>query len=427
MKQLFTNVMIFDGSGSDLFAGEVLIDGDKISSVVKGDVKIDRTGAKVYDGGGKTLMPGMVEAHAHLTWPTNIERVVNGMMLPLEEHVMVTVTNARITLDAGFTSAYSAGSVAEKVEPYLRDMINAGHIPGPRLRASSLEKGFHMLTGAVKEDAPMPDEFDSNIKDGFDTLKQRGIKELTSYIKDMKAMGCDSVKILLSNDEAFKPGGSHDLLYSPEEVLAIGETAKEVGVWLACHSQSAESIKLACKAGFRALFHCIHCDEEGLDMMEARKNELFMAPAAGLMYSRCYEAEAFGIDKATAEKMGAFLALEKNAENIPEMRKRGIRVLPGGDYGFPYNEIGRNARDLEIFVNMFGFTPKEALVAATKEGGELCDWPVGQIKPGYFADILLIDGDPTKDVSILQHKNKMPVVMKGGEFHRVPPELLVEH
>jgi len=263
MKQLFTNVMIFDGSGSDLFAGEVLIDGDKISSVVKGDVKIDRTGAKVYDGGGKTLMPGMVEAHAHLTWPTNIERVVNGMMLPLEEHVMVTVTNARITLDAGFTSAYSAGSVAEKVEPYLRDMINAGHIPGPRLRASSLEKGFHMLTGAVKEDAPMPDEFDSNIKDGFDTLKQRGIKELTSYIKDMKAMGCDSVKILLSNDEAFKPGGSHDLLYSPEEVLAIGETAKEVGVWLACHSQSAESIKLACKAGFRALFHVFIVTKKG--------------------------------------------------------------------------------------------------------------------------------------------------------------------
>ena len=424
-RKVFTNIHIFDGSGSDRFAGEVLIEDDKIVAVARSGEPLDKTGATIFDGQGYTLMPGMVESHAHLTWPSNIERVVNGMMLPLEEHVLVTATNARITLDAGFTSAYSAGSVAEKVEPYLRDMINAGHIPGPRLRASALEKGFHMLTGDNGKQDNCPEEFDTSIKDGFDSLKDRSIQELKTYIRDMKAMGCDTVKILLSNDEAFKKGASHELLYSAEEVLAVGEAAKEAGVWLACHSQSAESIKLACQAGFRVLYHCIHADEEGMDMMAARKDELFMAPAAGLMYARAYEAEAFGIDRAKAESMGAFLALEKNAENIPKMRARGIRVLPGGDYGFPYNPVGKNARDLEIFVSMFGFSPKDALVAATKEGGELCDWPVGEIKPGYFADLLLIDGDPTVDVKILQDKDKMPVVMKGGKFHRAPAEMLM--
>lgn len=415
-RKLFSNAFVFDGSGSERFPGEVLVEDDKIAAVAPGAGRLDRTGAVEYDCGGSTIMPGMVESHAHLTWPTNIERMVPGMALPLEEHMLVTATNARILLDAGFTSAYSAGSVAEKAEPYLRNMIDAGHLPGPRLRASAMEKGFELANPDHDGAAGAPESFDDAV--------DRGVSELRQYVHDMKALGCDTIKILISNDEGFAPGGSYELLYNEAEVLAIGEAAAEAGIWLACHSQSAESIKLACRAGFRALFHCIHADEEALDMMEARKDDLFMAPAPGLLYARCYEAESFGIDKAKATEMGAFLGLEKNAENIPKMRERGIRVLPGGDYGFPYNPIGRNARDLEIFVDMFGFNNIDALVAATKHGGELCDWPVGEIRDGYFADLLLIDGDPTADVRILQDIDKMPVVMKGGEFHRAPAELL---
>jgi imidazolonepropionase-like amidohydrolase len=154
--------------------------------------------------------------------------------------------------------------------------------------------------------------------------------------------------------------------------------------------------------------------------MEAHRDRLFMAPAPGLLYARCYEAEAFGIDKAKAERMGAFFGLEANARIVPEMRKRGIRVLPGGDYGFPYNPVGRNARDLEIFVDLLGFTPVDALVAATRHGGELMGLPVGEIKAGMLADILLVDGDPTTDVTILQDKARIPAVMQGGRFHRAP-------
>jgi imidazolonepropionase-like amidohydrolase len=104
---------------------------------------------------------------------------------------------------------------------------------------------------------------------------------------------------------------------------------------------------------------------------------------------------------------------------MPEMKKRGIRVLPGGDYGFPYNVIGRNARDLQIFVEQFGFTPADTLVAATKQGGELMDMDVGQIRAGMLADLLLVDGDPLADITILQDKAKIPAVMKDGEFHRL--------
>jgi imidazolonepropionase-like amidohydrolase len=131
-----------------------------------------------------------------------------------------------------------------------------------------------------------------------------------------------------------------------------------------------------------------------------------------------HEAQDFGIGHAEAERMGAVSGLELMAQVYPEMRKRGIRVLPGGDYGFPYNPIGRNARDLALFVDILGYTPVEALVAATKLGGELMDMDVGLVEAGQLADILLIDGDPLADLTILQDTARIPAVMKDGLFHR---------
>ncbi len=400
---LFTDVMIFDGSGAALFPGEVLVRGDRIEAVARGEERLPRDGATLINGAGRTLMPGMVEAHAHLTWPSNIERVINAMHLPLEEHMLVTAQNARITLDHGFTSAYSAGSLGERIEPVLRDMIDAGFIPGPRLRASALEKGMEGVMG---------------VPAGHDPTHDRAIPGLVAYVKAMKALGCDTIKFLLSSDEGFAPGGSQVLMYSEEEAQAVGQAAREAGIWLSCHAQAAEAVKRAVRAGFRNIFHCTYADEEALDLLEANRDSLFVAPAPGLLYARVHEAQAFGVGRAEAEKLGAVSGLELMAEVYPEMKKRGIRVLPGGDYGFPYNPVGRNARDLALFVDILGYTPTEALVAATKYGGELMDMPLGTIEAGKLADILLVDGDPLTDITILQDKSKIPIVMKGGAFHR---------
>lgn len=406
MKPLvFTNVNIFDGSGRALFPGEVKVVGNRIAAVAEGSDRLDRDGADVIDGGGMTLMPGMVEGHAHLTWPSSTERVVNTMKLPAEEHLLVTAQNARITLDHGFTSAYSAGSLGERFEVALRDMIDGGHLPGPRLRASSLEKGAEGVMG---------------VPAGHDPTHDRDIPGLRAYVRAMGELGVDSIKFLLSSDEGFAPGGSQVLMYSEEEAQAIGEAARDAGVWLACHAQAADAVKRAVRAGFRCIYHCTYADEEALDMLEARKSEIFTAPAPGLLYARVHEASAFGIGQAEAERMGAVSGLELMADVYPKLKKRGVRVLPGGDYGFPYNPVGRNARDLDLFVRLFGFSPTEALVAATRHGGELMDMEVGQIKAGMLADLLLIDGDPTADITILQDKAKMPVVMKDGRFHRAP-------
>lgn len=405
-RTLFTNVMIFDGKGGNRFPGEVLVHGDRIEAVASGDERLPRDGAQEIDGGGRTLMPGLVDGHAHLTWPSSVERVVNSMApMPIEQHVLVTAQNARITLDHGFTSAYSAGSLGERIEPALRDMINAGFLPGPRLRASALEKGAEGVMG---------------VPAGHDPTHERDIPALRAYVKQMKAQGCDTIKFLMSSDEGFAPGGSQVLMYSEEEAQAIGAAAREEGIWLACHAQASEAVKRALRAGFRNIFHCTYADEEALDMFEARKADTFTAPAPGLLWARIHEAQDFGIGRAEAEKMGAVSGIELMQQVIPQMKKRGIRVLIGGDYGFPYNPHGRNARDLDLFVKLFGFSPAEALVAATKHGGELMDLPVGVIKADMLADLLLVDGDPTQDVTILENKTNLAAIMKGGVFHKSP-------
>ncbi|MDF7776396.1 amidohydrolase family protein [Sphingomonas sp. AOB5] len=403
---LFTGVNIFDGSDTPLFPGEVLVRGDRIAAVARGDERLDRSGATVIEGKGRTLMPGLVEAHAHLTWPSSVERVINSMKLPEDEHRRVTADNARITLDHGFTSAYSAGSLGERFEPELRDRIDTGELPGPRLRASALEKGMEGVVG---------------VPEGHDPTHDRSIQGLRAYVHRMKAIGCDTIKFLMSSDEGFAPGGSQVLMYSEDEAQAIGEAAREAGIWLACHAQAAEAVKRATRAGFRAIFHCTYADEEALDLMEARRDHLFTAPAPGLLWARCHEAEAFGIGWAEAERMGAVSGLELMADVIPKMRKRGIRVLPGGDYGFPYNPIGRNARDLQLFVDLFGFTQAQALSAATRDGGALMDLPVGEVRAGLLADLLLVDGDPLGDIAILQDKARLHAIMKGGRFHKQAP------
>jgi imidazolonepropionase-like amidohydrolase len=403
--KLFANARVFDGSGRASFPGDVLVRGNRIAVVGDAGAQLDRTGAEVIDCAGATVMPGLVESHAHLSWPSSIGRIFDTFELRPKEHLLVTARNARITLDSGFTSAYSAGSLGTRFEVALRDEINGGWLPGPRLRASSLER---LPDGAL------------GMKGDDSAAHKRGPEAMRAYVKEMARERVDSIKFLLSSDEAFKPGGSQQLTYTEDEVAAIGAQARESGLTLACHSQAAQAVKYAVKYGFRILYHCSHADTEALDMLEAKKDELFVVPAIGLLWSRIHEAESFGITREVAEKMGAVSGIERMVKLYPEMKKRGIRVLPGGDHGFPYNPIGRNARDLQLFVELFGYTPIEALVAATKLGGELMGRGelIGQLKPGYLADVLVVKGDPTRDVRILQDHANLLAIMKDGAFHK---------
>ncbi|HEY3919955.1 MAG TPA: amidohydrolase family protein [Stellaceae bacterium] len=406
---LFVNVAIFDGTGTKPHPGEVLVEDNRIAAVAPVSARLDRSGAELVDGGAATLMPGMVEAHAHLSWPCAYDRIVLDKTIPPEEHLLITARNARITLDHGFTSAYSAGSLGTRFEIALRDEIEGGWLPGPRLKASSIERA----PGAV-----------FGIPQTHDEGHARGAQAMRAYIKSCADLGLDSVKLLLSGDDNFTPNGSQELSYDEDEIAAAGDEAKKRGLWLACHAQAAEAVKLGLRHGFRVLYHCSYADAEALDMLEAKKSEIFVAPAVGLAHAAIHAEPSFNLPEALVQRGHKILALQRAL--VPELRRRGVRVLPGGDYGFPHNPIGRNARDLQLFVEHFGYSPAEALMAATKWGGEIMGMgdELGLVKEGYLADLLLIDGDPTRDVTIMQDKDRLLMIMKDGAYHKAPPATL---
>ena len=410
---LFTNVSVFDGSGQTLFPGEVLVQGNRIKAVAKGKDEIDRSQAEqVVDGGGATLMPGLTEAHGHLSY-TNCAALKDIGNVPTEEHMLITSYNAKLMLDSGFTSVYSAASSKPRLDIVLRNEINAGRLPGPRMKAASPEI---TATGGLGDERQMHMHHT-----GIEIIAD-GPVEVRRATRMMIREGVDTIKINISGDNFVRPHFSEALAYTDEEVAAAADQAHDWGVWLACHARACAAIKMALRHNFRVIYHCDFADEECLDQLEARKNEVFVAPAIGIVYTTAYEAQAWGITKEVAENMGMFASLERSCEVYKKMRKRGIKVLPGGDYGFAWNPIGANARDFEHFVNLFGYTPAEVLMAATRYGGEIMGMgnELGLVKEGYLADLIMVDGDPVKDVRVFQDRDNLLMIMKDGVYHKAP-------
>jgi len=412
-QTLFTNVKIFDGNGKRSYAGEVLLQGNMVKEVAKGPRKIKANGADVIDGAGATLMPGLIEPHAHICYIDGVALAEIGRMPP-EDHMVRALDNARVMLDSGFTGCFSAAGVGEsklRIEIALRDAINSGKFPGPRLLAASPE---------ITSTAGLGDERKHHMYEESVGLIADGADEVRKACRMCVREGVDNLKINISGDEFVRQGHSQQLTYTDSEVAAAAEVAKMTGVNIACHARADQAVRMALKHGINIIYHADYANNKTLDMLEAKKKAVFLAPAVGVVYTVAYEASNWGITTEIAESMNMLSKLENTYRVYQEVRKRGIRALPGGDYGFAFNPIGTNARDLEHFVNLFGYSPAEALIAATKWGGELMGMNLGQIKEGYLADILLVNGDPTQDVSILQDRDNLLAIIKDGSFHKAP-------
>jgi imidazolonepropionase-like amidohydrolase len=231
----------------------------------------------------------------------------------------------------------------------------------------------------------------------------------------------DSIKINWSG-ESITGMPSEMSQFTSEEVRVCVEEAKAWGKRVAAHARSTWSVKQCVTQGIEVIYHASYCDEEALDMLEAKKLEHFVAPGLAWLINTCYHAAEWGLTKEITEKMGYHRELEAAIQSMRALRKRGVRILPGGDYGFAWTPHGTNAKDLEYFVKYVGMSTMEALLSATAWGGPMMRMGkvLGYIREGYLADILLIDGDPLADITILQDKARILAVMKDGEFHRKP-------
>jgi imidazolonepropionase-like amidohydrolase len=407
---LFRGASIWDASGADAFFGDVLVEGSRIKAVARKPERLAVDGAIVIEANGRTLMPGLVEGHAHISFGGAVNDSDLGN-IPPEEHMLLTARNAKTLLDHGFTSAYSAATSKLRLDVVMRNAINAGEFPGPRMRAGSPEI---TVTGGLGDErkAHMYYESFGLIADGVD--------EIRKAVRLCCREGVDNIKLNISGDDLSPAAHGGLTVMSEEEIQTAVRVARDFGKRVNCHARAAESVKRAVRNGIDVIYHCESADEEAIDMLESAKDRIFVGPAIGIIYCTLYEGEKFGFyrDSEVGRKMQR--TIDTTAAVYTELRKRGVRVLIGGDYGFAQSPQGDNARDLKHFVNLLGFSPNEALQCGTRIGGQVMGMgnELGQIKEGFIADLLLIDGDPLEDLDLVVHKKNLHVIMKEGSLYK---------
>ena len=414
---LFTNARIFDGGGDAPFVGDVLVQGNRIARVdrrVSVGAANGIAGAQVIDAAGAFLMPGMVEAHTHFSW--NDQPSLDAIQrMPPEEHILWCAEVAKRYLDMGWTSCVGAAAAKPRLDVVIRNAINDGTIIGPRYLAASQE----ITVPGGLGDTTLPHLPQAEFAFG---AVVSGCEEMRRCVRMFTKYGVDSLKINLSGESITGMPGEMSQ-FTEEEIAVCVQEAKAWGKRVAAHARSAWSVKQCVKQGIEVIYHASFTDTEALDMLEAHKMEHFVAPGLAWLINTSHHASQWGLTPEITKKMGYHRELEAAIESMRAMRKRGIRILPGGDYGFAWTPHGTNAKDLEYFVKYVGMSTMEALLSATAWGGPMMRMGkvLGYIREGYLADILLVDGDPLTDITVLQDKARILAVMKDGEFHRAPP------
>jgi imidazolonepropionase-like amidohydrolase len=418
---LFRNAFVIDATGSDPYRADVLVEGDRIADVAPASWPAQRMlppDAVTVDCNGATLMPGLIEPHAHLSF-LDQKSPFDFHAVPVEEHLLATLRHATLYLDQGFTACFSAAATKPRLDVVTRNAIDAGEFPGPRLLAASVQFTVTGGVGDLRQLKLDPGEM-------MYTLPCDGPVEFRRAAREACREGVDVLKIVPSGDTSTPSIPSVQTLMCDDEVAAVTEVARERGKRVAAHARSAESVRMCVRHGVEMIYHATCADEQARDMLEAARERVFVAPALSVTWTRLHESGKFGLPSSDAIKARIAHDLDATVACMRDLKRRGVRVLPGGDYGFMWNPHGQNARDLRYFVDLLGFTPMEAIVAATRSCGELMNLPggVGQVRKGFLADLLVVDGDPLRDLSILEDASRLVGIMKGGVFHKAPPAQL---
>jgi len=411
-----TNATIFDATGAAPFVGDIVVDGNCIASVSPAGARPAGPDDTVIDGTGMFCMPGMTEGHGHLSFE-NVTATENLITPSPEEQVFATARGAKALIEAGFTSVYGASEAKLRLAVAVRNEVNAGRIPGPRIRAGGLEIS---VTGAMGDESK-----EHNPRVGPSIIVD-GPEEMRKAVRLCAREGCDNIKLDVSGDPFYPgtPGNSTPMSY--EEIKMAVDTAHAYGKKINAHTRSIEGSKACIRAGVDGLFHCEYSDEELLDMMEEAKDRIFVVPTVDLFHQMVSGgASAFGITPEIAGYMGIPGLLEESIKTHSELRKRGVRHLIGGDYGFAWSPHGLQARDIGYFMQYYGYSAADALVCATKYGGQAMrdEGDLGTLEEGQLADLILVSGNVLEDVGILTQPGRIALVMKDGVIQSASPAL----
>jgi len=382
-------------TGKTLANQVIIIQDDKIASVGSG-TQIP-AGAQVIDLSSATVLPGLIDAHTHITMTTNFGYSRLGISIPRE--ALNGARNARVTLDAGFTTIRNVGA-SGFTDVALRDAINAGDVPGPRMLVSGPALS---ITGGHCDDNLLPFEWHAQsdgVADGVEGVQHK-TREIIKY-------GADLIKICATGGVLSHGDNPQASQYTLDEMKAIVADAHRLGRKVAAHAHGAQGIRWASEAGVDSIEHGSYIDDAAI--AEMKKNGTYLVPTL-------YLADWF---LANAERIGTPPELiGKAREVMPAARKNVARAFAAGvKVGFGTDAAvyphGLNAHEFAVMVKL-GLTPLQAIQAATINDADLLGWSdkVGTLEPGKWADVVAVDGDPLADVTTLE---RVKFVMKGGEI-----------
>jgi len=373
----------------------VIEDGKIISSGAAAEAKVPADAVRI-ELPNATILPGLIDAHTHLTMEPRFGYDRLAISVPRE--ALIGAKNARLTLQAGFTTVRNVGA-GNFTDVALRDAINAGDVPGPRLLVSGPALS---ITGGHCDNNMLPFEYhatNDGVADGIAAVQHK-VRENIKY-------GSDLIKVCATGGVLSLGDNPQHSQFTLEEMKAIVADAHRLGRKVAAHAHGAEGIRWAAEAGVDSIEHGSYIDDAGIAAM--KEHGTYLVPTLYL--------GDWMIDNAGLTHLPPPL-LAKAQEVIPAARKNiahafanGVKVAFGTDAAvYPH---GLNAHEFAVMVRL-GLTPLQAIQAATVNAADLLGWSgkVGSLEPGAWADIVAVDGDPVKDVTVLEH---VKFVMKGGE------------
>lgn len=410
MRRYLKNARLIDGTGAPPQDGAgLLIEGDTIvraGRIPPGD-EPKGPEVEVVDLGGRTMIPGLVEAHIHLSY-NNVKAVADlDLNCPPEYSTLVSAKNAELALRCGYTAARSAGSV-HAVDVALKRAINEGLYPGPRLLAAGRDI---CATGGMADWNP------SYLKLGMEGLAliADGPEQVRAAVRRVIKDGADVVKCYIGGDALLPHTPIGDCTYTVEEVRALVAEAHMRGRMASAHVRGERSSQIAAEAGVDSIEHATYANDATLRMIADKG--LFLVPGLRYLYSIIENGPRFGITEDLIAPTGLRDEIKQAADTYRRAKELGIRLCPGGDFGFAWNPHGEYAKDIQVFVDVIGFSALEAIVAATRHGAELMRMQdrIGTLQAGKLADLVVVNGDPLKDIAVLQDRARLSV-MKGGQF-----------
>ncbi len=391
---------VLDVKSGKLVGGQaIVIEGERITAIAPAASVKPQAGETRIALPNATVLPGLIDVHTHLTMDPVFGYAQLANSIPRQ--ALTGAKNARITLLAGFTTVRNVGANGYS-DIALRDAIQAGDVPGPRMQASG---PLMSITGGHCDNNLLPYEYHATrdgVADGVEAVQHK-TREIIKY-------GADLIKICATGGVLSKGDNPQHAQYTLEEMKAIVADAHRLGRRVAAHAHGAEGIRWATEAGVDSIEHGSYIDDEGIALM--KQHGTYLVPTQYLGDWMAANADAIHLPDMFRQKMKDVTAASR--QNVARAMAAGVKIAFGTDAAvYPH---GLNAHEFAVYVKM-GMSPVDAIRTATVNAADLMGWSdrVGSLEPGHYADLIAVDGDPTQDVTTLQN---VKFVMKGGVVYK---------